>query len=162
MVDDTVKDFDTALRVEADGAVAEVPDHLEFQAVVPLHATLRAQDELGLEPGIVVVAGHVPGKERRIDPLPPETVETRRGDNSQLGVDPETLVREPVGGFQHGTEAVGGEVTDRELAQDVEVPGIAETLGEGNEPRMDLLGGSIEEIGIDRDDQLVGELRTRP
>ena len=42
------------------------------------------------------------------------------------------------------------------------VKGIAETLGEGNEPRMDLLGGSIEEIGIDRDDQLVGELRTRP
>ena len=151
-----------ALGVKADGAMPEVPDHLELKAVVAEQETLRAQRELRIQGGIVIVAGQVPDELRLPVILPLESDEIPLRDQPQLRVDPEALVGEPVSGLERGAEAVARELSDRELAQDIEMPGVPEPLGEGDDARMDQVILVLEEIGEDRDDELIGETGARP
>ena len=151
-----------ALGVKTDGAMPEVPDHLELKAVVAEQETLRAQRELRIQGGIVIVAGQVPDELRLPVILPLESDEIPLRDQPQLRVDPETLVGEPVSGLERGAEAVARELSDRELAQDIEMPGVPEPLGEGDDARMDQVILVLEEIGEDRDDELIGETGARP
>ena len=100
IVDHPVIDHHALLGIEADRAAAEMADHLELQAVVIGQEALRAERELRLEGGIVVIPGKVPGKEGSLLVIIPESeaVPLGRPQDAQLGIDPEPLVAEPMRG----------------------------------------------------------------
>ena len=79
-----------------------------------------------------------------------------------LRVNPEAFVGEPVGQFQRSTHVAGIEDTQRDLAEDIQMPRITEALRQGDEARMRQAFREAITVVHDGDLDLVAEFRSRP
>ena len=137
-------------------------DHLEFEAVIAPDEVDHVQGELRFQHLIIVIAADIPPENRFQGILPHKTIEGRIRNHAQLRIHREAFVREIIGGFQGDATAVSGEIADGEFTENIQMPGIPETLGQCDERWMNLVVFVLQQVRIDRNRQLVSKAHAGP
>ena len=139
-----------------------MPYHLVLHAKVAVHEALRPERELGVLLRPVVVRRQVPAETQPLVVVEDEAFPVAVAYHAELRVHRETLVREIVYHLHGDAVGVARKGAGGQLAEDIEVPGVAEALGDGHHLGMHLALERTVSVIIYRYRNLVGQLHPRP
>ena len=137
-------------------------DHFIFQANISQKEPLSSEGKLRIQGRHIVVEGQIPSEIGIFVILEYETVEIAVGEQSELGIYPETLIREIIAEFQCEAVTVVAEDSGAEFAVYVPVPRVSERLGQAYHSRMDSILQISVSVIEERELDLVSELHSRP